>query len=268
MNTLSGMVRCHAGYGAKSVSDAASFFPRAVIFDYFGTLTSAVRQGPTHRWMARSLGCDPDAWLKLMAETFYERASGRLGDPIDVLRHLAARLGASPSGQALRLVRAQRIAAIACDGPLRREAVPVLRALRNRGLRTAVVSDCWYELPVLLPGLPVHPLLDARVFSVEVGRCKPDPQMYHVACERLRVAPRECLYVGDGGSRELTGARAVGMRAVRLAAPDLAEHLSFAPDDQFRGPIVTSLADLVPLVDGLRRRPNSDLDCCSARIGA
>ena len=72
MNTLSGMVRCHAGYGAKSVSDAASFFPRAVIFDYFGTLTSAVRQGPTHRWMARSLGCDPDAWLKLMAETFYK----------------------------------------------------------------------------------------------------------------------------------------------------------------------------------------------------
>jgi len=250
------------------MSDAASFFPRAVLLDYFGTLTRAVRQGPSHRWMARSLGCDPDAWLKLMAETFYQRASGRLGEPTGVLRDLAARLGASPSEEALRLVRVQRVATIAADGPLRRESVPVLRALRNRGLRTAVVSDCWYELPALLPGLPVSPLLDARVLSVEVGRCKPDPEMYLAACERLGVAPRECLYIGDGGSRELTGAQAVGMRAVQLAAPDLTEHLAYAHDDQFRGPVVASLGGLVPLVDGLRRRRNSDLDCCGARIGA
>jgi putative hydrolase of the HAD superfamily len=250
------------------MSDAALFFPRAVLFDFFGTLTRAVRQGPSHRWMARSLGCDPDAWLKLMAETFYQRASGRFGEPTVVLRDLAARLGARPSEEALRLVRAQRVATIASDGPLRRESVPVLRALRNRGLRTAVVSDCWYELPALLPGLPVYPLLDASVLSVEVGRCKPDPKIYLAACERLNVAPQECLYIGDGGSRELTGARAVGMRAVRLAAPDLTEHLTYAPDDQFRGPVVASLRDLVALVDGLRWQRNSDLDCRSARIGA
>jgi putative hydrolase of the HAD superfamily len=250
------------------MSDAALFFPRAVLFDFFGTLTRAVRQGPSHRWMARSLGCDPDAWLKLMAETFYQRASGRLGEPTAVLRDLAARLGATPSEETLRVVRAQRVAAIASDGPLRRESVPVLRALRSRDVRTALVSDCWYELPALLPGLPVYPLLDARILSVEMGRCKPDPEMYLAACERLGVAPQECLYVGDGGSRELTGAQAVGMRAMQLAAPDLAEHLAFALDDQFRGPVVSSLADLVPLVDGLRWRGNSDLVRCSARIGA
>ena len=53
MNTL-GCVDCsQIRYGAKSVSDATLFFPRAVLFDYFGTLTHAVRQGPYHRWMAR-----------------------------------------------------------------------------------------------------------------------------------------------------------------------------------------------------------------------
>lgn len=249
------------------MSDSASFFPRAVLFDYFGTLTRAVRQGPAHRRMALRLGCDPDEWLTLMAQTFYLRASGRLGDPATVLGFLARHLGAAPCERTLRRVLVERVGAVGTDGPLRPQAVAVLRALRRRGLRTAVVSDCWYELPVLLPRLPVHRLLDTCVFSVQVGRCKPDPAMYLTACERLGVLPRECLYIGDGGSRELTGAQAVGMAALRLAAPDLAEHLSFAFDETFSGPSVTSLDDLLPLLDGLRVRGDGDLACGGARIG-
>ncbi len=250
------------------MSDSALCFPRAVLFDYFGTLTRAVRQGPAHRRMALHLGCDPEAWLALMAKTYYLRASGRLGDPLTVLGFLARHLGADPSERTLRRVRAERLCAIATDGPLRPQAVPVLRALRRRGLRTAVVSDCWYELPILLPHLPVYPLLDACVFSVEVGRCKPDPTMYLTACERLGVRPHECIYIGDGGSRELTGAQAAGMTAVRLAAPDLSDHLSFSRDEEFGGASVASLDDLLPLLDGLPVRGDGDLACGGARIGA
>jgi putative hydrolase of the HAD superfamily len=240
-----------AGYVARAVSDFLLNIPlRAVIFDYFGTLSQAVRQGPAHARMARRLGCEPESWLDLMSRTFYLRAAGRLGNPLDVLYGLARILGSRPSALTLRSVRAERIAAIGADGPLRPDAVPVLVGLRERGLRTAVVSDCWYELPELLPELPVDPLLDARVFSVRVGRCKPHPALFLEACGRLGVAPAECLYVGDGGSQELTGATAVGMHAVRLDAPDLAGHLTFRPDRAFRGPTVTSLRDLLPLVCG------------------
>jgi putative hydrolase of the HAD superfamily len=97
--------------------------------------------------------------------------------------------------------------------------------------------------------MPIAPLLDATVFSVEVGRCKPDPLIYLEACRRLRVAPQECLYVGDGGSRELTGAAAVGMTAVRLAAPDLADHLVFNADADFCGPSVSALTQILDLLD-------------------
>jgi putative hydrolase of the HAD superfamily len=238
-----------------------------VLFDYFGTLTRAVRQGPAHRRMARSLGCEPDEWLDLMAKTFYERASGQQGEPIDVLYDLARHLGARPGRRALRQVRAQRVAAIGADGPLRPEAVPVLRAVRRRGLRTAVVSDCWYELPRLLPRLPAHPLLDAHVYSVEVGRCKPHPAMYVAACERLAVAPQDCVYVGDGGSHELSGALALGMLPVRLAAPDLADHLTFGADDEFSGLSITSLPELLPLLDALLAGSHGDHERLGMRIG-
>ena len=32
---------------------------RAVVFDFFGTLTRSVSRGPQHRVVARILGCDP-----------------------------------------------------------------------------------------------------------------------------------------------------------------------------------------------------------------
>jgi putative hydrolase of the HAD superfamily len=221
---------------------------RAVLFDYFGTLSCAVRRGPIHRLMAQRLGCDPDAWLDLLNQTFYERATGRLGPPIEVLRWLAASLGASPGREELEEVCAARVDVIGADGPLRPDAVPVLRALRASGLRTAIVSDCWYELPRLMPRLPVYPLVDAHVYSVEVGHCKPHPDMYLTACERLGVAPEECLYVGDGGSRELTGAAAIGISAVRLAEADLGGHLTFNADVGWDNPSIPSLREVLPLV--------------------
>jgi putative hydrolase of the HAD superfamily len=95
----------------------------------------------------------------------------------------------------------------------------------------------------------VAALLDVQVFSVEVGICKPDPEIYLTACRRLGVEPRECVYVGDGGSRELTGAAAVGMTPVRLDAPDLAHHLVFDRDDDFLGPAVSSLTELLTFIN-------------------
>ncbi len=50
-----------------------------------------------------------------------------------------------------------------------------------------------------------------------IGLVKPDPAIYQLACQRLGVIPEDCRYVGDGGSNELTGADASGMRAVLIA---------------------------------------------------
>ncbi len=217
---------------------------RAVVFDFFGTLTRSVSRGPQHRVVARILGCDLNAMISVLDGSFYPRASGSLGTAHEQLRWVAERAGGHPDVHDVRAAAHTRIWALHKDTELRPEAVPTLTALRRAGLRTAVVSDCTHELPAVLPRLPVAPLLDACVFSVEVGMCKPDPAIYAEACRRLGVRPQECLYVGDGGSHELTGADEVGMTAVRLAAPDLAGHLTFGADSRWTGPTVTSLLDV------------------------
>jgi len=222
---------------------------RAVLFDFFGTLTRSVTRGPQHADIARKLGCDPEVIRGVLDRTFRSRASGTFGSAEATLRWVSVQAGGRPREAQVRAAVPARIDALRADTRLRPDAVSALRAVKARGLSTAVISDCTHELPAFLPGLPVAPLLDARVFSVEVGVCKPDPAIYLAACERLDVEPRDCLYVGDGGSRELTGAAAVGMTPVRLNAPDLADHLVFDRDSGFDGLSVSSLTDLVSLID-------------------
>ncbi len=51
---------------------------------------------------------------------------------------------------------------------------------------------------------------------------KPSRRIYEIACERLKVQPQQCLYVGDGSSKELTGAASVGMLPI-LKRADLTD---------------------------------------------
>lgn len=226
---------------------------RAVLFDFFGTLTLPVRRGRHHAAVANLLNCPPDTLVEVLDRSFYLRASGALGDAVSTLRWVCERAGGRVSTAGLRAACSARVAAVRADTRLRPEAVPVLRALRQRGARTGLISDCTHELPSFLPELPIAPLLDARILSVQLGCCKPDPAIYHAACRALGVAPADCLYVGDGGSQELTGALRAGMTAVRLAAADLDGHLVFNGERDWTGPAVSSLAQVPDLLDTLPR---------------
>ncbi|AVT36610.1 haloacid dehalogenase [Plantactinospora sp. BB1] len=229
-----------------------------MIFDFFGTLTCGSGRGQQHAVVAALLGCAVEALFEVLDRSFHLRATGALGDATDTMRWICEQAGARPSAADLRAAVEARVEAVRADTRLRPEAVTVLRAVRRRGARTALISDCTHELPAFWPQLPVAPLLDARVFSVQVGRCKPDPAIYLAACQRLGVAPGDCLYVGDGGSQELTGAARAGMTPVRLAAADLDGHLVFNRDRGWSGPALASLSEVPGLLDVPRNRPGSE----------
>ncbi|WP_432834700.1 HAD family hydrolase [Dactylosporangium sp. CA-092794] len=226
---------------------------QAVCFDYFNTCTSAVRRGNAHRRTAEVLGVDPAAWVELLDRTYDERIRGAYGGHFAGLRRLCTELGVEPTTAQLRAAVELRRAALRDDAPLRPETIPVLRALRAAGVRIAIVSDCWFELPLYLPCSPLAGVYDVAVYSVQVGHAKPHPAMYATACDLLDVDPGRCLYVGDGGGRELTGAARYGLTAVQLQAPDLGEHLTFDAEPDWRGAAVESLAEVLELVRAIRR---------------
>jgi putative hydrolase of the HAD superfamily len=221
---------------------------RAVLFDFFGTLTYAIHRGATHAHIANWLGCEPTAFAAALDRSFMDRATGAYGSPAEALRRVAGAAGSRPNANRVRAALAARYAAVRADTRLRDEAVPVLVTLRRRGLRTAIVSDCTEDLPRLLPSLPIAHLIDAAVFSIDERVCKPHPDIYLSACRRLGVEPPECVYIGDGGSHELSGATALGMTAVLLRAPDLTGHLRFNGEPAWHGRTATSLTEAIGIL--------------------
>lgn len=217
----------------------------AVVFDFFGTLTPV---SPDEVWadnarrLAAALGVPADAFRAVLDESFPERITGGLGDVPQTLRVLAGRLGARPSDD--QLAEASRLRREIQESMflLRPETLPVIRQLRAAGLKIGLVSDCTSELPDAWARLPLASLVDAPVFSCVEGVRKPDLRLFRTVAAGLRAEPAECLYVGDGGGWELTGASDAGMRAVLLAGQDWIAHRS--TEVGWTGARIGSLTDL------------------------
>ncbi|GGM67762.1 HAD family hydrolase [Dactylosporangium sucinum] len=190
---------------------------RAVVFDFFGTLTDpGIEAGRRGAFAATAalLGVPAEPFCTAMSTSFGERITGRHGHTRPMLRAMAARCGAEPSEAQLDAAVAAHHAGSARLWAPRPGALETLALLRAAGFRIAVLSDCGAELCDGWPSTPYAPHVDATVFSWQEGCRKPDPRLYATAAQRLGVAARECWFVGDGGSREHQGARAAGMRPV------------------------------------------------------
>ena len=95
------------------------------------------------------------------------------------------------------------------------ESLWLLKILREKGLKTGLITNTFSDERDMILESPLYPLFDATMISYEQGISKPDPEIYRRAMQALSVTPQECLYVGDGGSHELEGARELGMQAIQ-----------------------------------------------------
>jgi putative hydrolase of the HAD superfamily len=199
----------------------------AVLFDWGHTLMDWV-------WDDELVEAGVRAGLKAVgapsasagAVTARYRAEAKLADwevPEEVeyealVRAMLTEVGVEVDHEALRTYLLAEHAAWA---PARRPAsmsVALLDSLRERGLKTGLVSNTMDPPWILLRDLEEQELaqrLDAVVFSSEIGVRKPRPEIFHAALERLEVAPERALFVGDRLHADVRGAHDVGMRTVQ-----------------------------------------------------
>ncbi len=91
----------------------------------------------------------------------------------------------------------------------------LLRELKNRGIKTAVVSNKAHPMAKGLCEDRFGDLLDAVFGESETMPKKPDPQMVCAALEAIKVTKEETLYVGDSEVDHKTAANA-GVRSVSV----------------------------------------------------
>ena len=188
---------------------------KGVIFDLFHTLTAI--QGEWGPSTSEMLGVSLEAWHEQLHATFPDRMLGRERDPYTILSGMAHAIdpaiprGAIEEALANRMRRFERALV-----NIPTETQEVLRELKGRGKKLGLISDTDVVEVTAWDRCPVRSLFDAVIFSCEVGCCKPEPRIYQLCLERLGLAAADCAYVGDGGSDELAGARAVGMTSVMI----------------------------------------------------
>ncbi len=102
---------------------------------------------------------------------------------------------------------------------LSRRAVPgakrLLRLLRDRGLKTAIVTNNLVEEQMdKLRYCELLELIDSITISEEAGYAKPDIRIFQTALDRLECKPEEAVVIGDSWENDILGARAVGIRGI------------------------------------------------------
>jgi putative hydrolase of the HAD superfamily len=124
----------------------------------------------------------------------------------------------------------------------------VLEALRNAGLKLAIVSNAAFRPHSMrdqLHHLGLFDFFDATVYSSEIGVRKPNAVIYEEALRLVGVTPERALFIGDRLREDIRGPKALGMDAVlthefRQEVPPTGSDLTILP----------GLDRLLPLVSG------------------
>jgi HAD superfamily hydrolase (TIGR01509 family) len=218
-------VTCARIRAAQKIRDVTAI--RAVLFDWRGTLVVTLED---EQWVERALRLarrpvqDHDvgrivaslrtakeavkrqiAWDRIDCDAGFHRAAH---DRLFTAAGLDAELA-----DALYVVESDH----RCN-PFATDASDTLTTLKSRGVKIGILSDIHFDIRPAFTPQGLCELVDAFVLSFEHGMQKPDPAIFGLALEELRVSPAETLMVGDRASHD--GA-AVGLGMPTLLLPAL-----------------------------------------------
>jgi putative hydrolase of the HAD superfamily len=219
---------------------------RALLFDFGGTLDA---QGVP--WKERFYRIAREEGLDLPQAEFdpaFYGATDALEGTIPREAGLRETIERVADGLSTRLRREpallRRIGARFYDDSARQlaESAALLAGLRGR-YRLGIVSNFYGNLQAVLDETGLAPAIEVAVDSTRLGCKKPDPRIFRAALDALDAAPWQAVFVGDSPTRDMQGARAIGMRHVWLRPTDAPGRDPCCPDDT----IIPRLADLLGL---------------------
>lgn len=196
---------------------------QAVLFDWGGTLSvySPVDLLDMWRAAARVLAPDdpePVAAALLAAEDHWWQEAVRDGDRSgtteELVRSVATETHLDVPGALAAYHQAWGLT-VAHDPA----AASVLAALRQRGIRTGLLSNTHWPRELhdrWLAEAELLDLLDVRCYTSEMAHMKPHPMAFQTLLDAVGVPAERAVFVGDRLRDDVAGAAAVGMRTVHL----------------------------------------------------
>ncbi|RYD21874.1 MAG: hypothetical protein EOP88_09870 [Verrucomicrobiaceae bacterium] len=198
-----------------------------LIFDLFHTLVSFRSDGTPGASTSEHLGIPEELWNKLLWESSDRRLRNELSDDAATVRELAHLHDFTIAEEkilAAATARADRFRHCLINPPQHR--VDVIRELHTRNHVLVLLSNADSMEKRAWQHSPFAPFFAKAFFSCDTGHVKPEPAAYQLALGGLH--PHQAVFIGDGGSDELKGAKACGIPTIMtteiigLLWPDLA----------------------------------------------
>jgi len=191
-----------------------SFEIKAIIFDYGNVLCEPQPSGDLQA-MAAALGIAADQFPEI-----YWR--DRIAYDRDDLT--AAEYWNGVAGRQLQAADVKKIVALdnlSWTHP-RETMIPWVEAARQRGLRTALLSNLPVPLRDALENdCPWLPRFDVRTYSCAVRKTKPDREIYEACVRDLGVKPPEIVFLDDR-PENIDGAARLGIHGLLFESPERA----------------------------------------------
>jgi putative hydrolase of the HAD superfamily len=227
---------------------------KAIIFDLFGTLVENFTKreyNKVYQMMVDELGAPHDAFVNAFGHSYSDRCKGKY---VDIEENLAAachEIGHQPSDRQIQTAAQYRYDFTIRTLKPKTTVLAALTTLRTSGYQLGLITDCGPDVPLYWHSTPLANLIDVPVFSCSEQVKKPDPEIYRRCLQRLNRNAGECVYVGDGGSQELTGAKAAGCLPI-LKRINLSEIYDARPElVNWDGIAVDEICELPQLLSGL-----------------
>ena len=190
----------------------------AVIWDFGGVLTTSPFEAFAR--FERERGLPADIIRRTNAANHWENAWAKF-ERAEVDIDTFDRLFAAESLALGAEVRGKEVLPL-LSGDLRPEMVEALKIIRTK-VRTGCITN---NLPANAIGsltgrslyiAEVMVLFDHVIESAKIGLRKPDPRIYKLMVETLKVDPKNCVYLDDLGVN-LKPAREMGMTTIKVTS--------------------------------------------------
>jgi len=226
----------------------------AVIFDWGGTLSVFVEAELVDAWrlVARHLAPEREdevtEVLVAVEEEFWATTAThqRSATLAQLLAAASERLGLDTAEALLEEAATHHLDAWTPHIRHDPDAQPTLEALRDRGIRLALLSNSHWPRPFhehFLERDGLAQLIDARLYTSEMPFQKPHPSAFLTALDAVGVDdPARAVFVGDRPFDDISGAQGVGMKAV-LRATSAVPGYDVEPDA-----VIDGLPEIVDLV--------------------
>lgn len=236
---------------------------RAVIFDLGGTLVHfpSWDESAAEKWTASyealsALGLAPpdrDAYVQAMREAelgHWKRVEDEQwsGPPTGIVQEGFRSLGLRADERTLLTAMDGYAASTVGWSQLFPDTVTTLVTLRGLGYRIGLLSNTWWAAEWHNADLAAHgcgALIDALVYTSDLPHSKPHPSVFLDAAARLDIEPAHAVMVGDRMIDDISGAQAVGMRAIWRRNSETPVRDGITPDA-----VIEALAEVPPLVTG------------------